>query len=57
MALKQARHDWVFFLDSDEEIDSSSWQEIDRLIKRKDIDGVFVKRKGYINRYVGSDNW
>ncbi|MFH2118595.1 MAG: glycosyltransferase family 2 protein, partial [Candidatus Paceibacterota bacterium] len=44
-AMKKAKHDWVFFLDSDEEIDSSSWKEIRELVKRIDINGVLINRR------------
>lgn len=47
IALKKAKHDWVFFLDSDEEIATDSWIEIQSLLQDKqseNIDGFFVQR-------------
>ncbi|HEX9817664.1 MAG TPA: glycosyltransferase family 2 protein [Patescibacteria group bacterium] len=44
LALKQARYDWVFFLDSDEEIDPSSWLKIKALLG-SDFEGIFVRRR------------
>ncbi len=44
LALAKAKHDWVLFLDSDEEIVESSWTEIAQAINNPDIDGFFVKR-------------
>ena len=44
LGLKKAKHEWVLFLDSDEEISSESWDEIEDLVKEKLIDGFFVER-------------
>ena len=44
LALKEAKQNWVFFLDSDEEILSESWDEIAESISSEEIDGYFIQR-------------
>ena len=43
--LKQAKHDWVLFLDSDEVITENSWPTISKIVKQNKIKGVFVRRQ------------
>src|SRR3990172_198886 len=43
-ALKLAKHSWVFFLDSDEVIQASSWQSINKIIQEDQLAGVLVRR-------------
>ena len=43
-ALKRARHEWVFFLDSDEVIRGDGWAEIEKVISQSELDGVYVRR-------------
>jgi glycosyltransferase involved in cell wall biosynthesis len=42
--LKKAKHDWVFFLDSDEVIETKSWPHIETLIRSTQLAGVWVRR-------------
>jgi glycosyltransferase involved in cell wall biosynthesis len=45
LALKEARNKWIFFLDSDEEIDKNSWPIIQNLITDEtEMDGFFINR-------------
>jgi glycosyltransferase involved in cell wall biosynthesis len=44
LALAKAKHDWVLFLDSDEEIVETSWPEIAQALNNPAIDGFFVNR-------------
>lgn len=44
-ALKKARHEWVFFLDSDEIISSKSINEIKKIIAQNKLDGVYINRQ------------
>lgn len=45
LALKEAKQEWIFFLDSDEEIDKNSWTQIKDLVTEEaNIDGFFVNR-------------
>jgi len=44
LALTQAQYDWVFFLDSDEEIISDSWSEIAQAITTTQFAGFWVNR-------------
>jgi glycosyltransferase involved in cell wall biosynthesis len=44
-ALQKARHDWVFFLDSDEVITAKSWASLQRFIKEPTLQGVWVRRQ------------
>jgi glycosyltransferase involved in cell wall biosynthesis len=44
LGLKKAKHDWILFLDSDEEIVSESWEEIGESIEENSADGFFIKR-------------
>lgn len=43
--LKQAKNDWVFFLDSDELIEEKSWPHLETLIRDAQLEGVFVRRR------------
>lgn len=43
--LKQAKGDWVFFVDSDERVDATLREEILQMTKRTDCDGFYLKRK------------
>lgn len=49
-ALSSAHHDWVFFLDSDEEIAQDSIPLIWHQIQTQQFDGVFVKR---VDHFLG----
>ncbi len=45
LALKESQAEWVFFLDSDEEITSTSWLEITDLVTNNSgVDGYLVER-------------
>lgn len=44
MALKQAQHDWVFFLDSDEWFADSAPQAIQELLSEKHLAGITIRR-------------
>lgn len=44
-ALKQAHHDWVFFLDSDEIIPEENWLSIEKCLSQNEIAGFWVHRK------------
>lgn len=43
--LKQAKYDWVLFLDSDEVIDPKSWPHLETMIRDPQLKGVFVRRR------------
>lgn len=53
--LAKAKGDWVFFVDSDEEVPRELKEEIENL-KVKDYDGFYIRRKNYfLGKYVGTD--
>ncbi|MBA3548178.1 MAG: glycosyltransferase family 2 protein [Nannocystis sp.] len=39
----QDRFAWIYFLDADEELTPALWEEIQRTIRRDDIDGAYVR--------------
>jgi glycosyltransferase involved in cell wall biosynthesis len=39
----QDRFEWVYFLDADEEFTPALWDEVQRTIRRDDIDGAYVR--------------
>ena len=43
--LKKAKHEWVFFLDSDETINPNSIAEIKHIIQQNRVDGVMINRR------------
>lgn len=42
LELVQDDHDWVFFLDADEEFTAALWDEVEETIARNDVDGAYV---------------
>lgn len=44
LALKQAQHDWVFFLDSDEWFSNNAMQAIAELLSEKRLAGITIRR-------------
>ncbi len=53
--LSKAKSDWVFFVDSDEQVGKKLWQEINKL-DFKDYDGFYILRKNYFcGDFVGQD--
>lgn len=59
--LKDAKTDWVFFVDSDETISSKLKRELKLLstseVEQPHFSGFYVKRKNYfLGQYVGADN-
>lgn len=44
-AMQRASYDWVFFLDSDEVIESASWDEIQRVVTNSDLSGAYIRRQ------------
>lgn len=44
-ALKQAKNNWVFFLDSDEVIPKNAWQFFENVIKGGKFSGATIRRK------------
>lgn len=46
-ALKQARFEWVFFVDADEEVPQALKQEIARELSHPTADGYYIKRKDF----------
>ena len=46
--LRLAESEWVFRMDSDEEIDSKNIEKISRAVKMKGIDAFVVKQRGYL---------
>lgn len=54
--LKNAKSDWVFFLDSDEQLSKELKSEIEKL-EPSGYEGFFVNRKNYfLGKYIGTDN-
>lgn len=53
-AISKATGDWIFMLDSDEEIEKDDFEKIQQLIQSDEYDGYWFKRKWYIyeNRYL-----
>lgn len=53
--LKMAENDWVFFVDSDEEVTDELEDELKKL-KPEKFKAFYIKRKNYfLGRYVGTD--
>lgn len=53
--LKDAREDWIFFVDTDEQVSSNLEKELKKMDPGK-FDGFYVKRKIYfLGNYVGED--
>lgn len=53
--LKKAKTDWVFFVDSDEEVTDELKDELKKL-KPEKFKAFYIKRKNYfLGRYVGTD--
>lgn len=46
LALKQASHDWVFFIDADEEVIPELAREIERTVSQH-MQGFYIKRRDY----------
>jgi hypothetical protein len=44
-ASKHASQEWVFFVDSDEVIDSTSWRTLKEIIQQEEIQGITILRK------------
>jgi hypothetical protein len=60
LLLKNSKEEWVFFVDTDEEITKKLKQEIEEKLDRTSSDtfnGFYVYRKNYfLGQYVGTDN-
>ena len=53
--LRLVESDWVFRMDTDEEIDSENLGKISRAVKMEDVDAFQVKQRGYLP--VGRDEF
>lgn len=42
LELVEDNHDWVFFLDADEEFTTELWNEVEQAIRADDVDGAYV---------------
>jgi glycosyltransferase involved in cell wall biosynthesis len=54
--LKSLKTDWVFFVDSDEELSKNLKYEAQEAIKTTKYNGFYIKRKNYfLGQYIGTD--
>lgn len=54
--LQKAKTDWVFFLDSDEEMTSVLNKEILAKIQNQKYNGFYIRRKNYfLGKFIGTD--